>query len=294
MVQHRNAGTIAFAIGNYAFLVLISAMCVFPLVHVLAVSFSSSSAASSGLVKLWPVDFTLSSYQYVASKKEFLASILVTLQRVLIGTSLNMILTIMVAYPLSKEVSQLRLRTLYVWVFVFTMLFYGGLIPTYILVKELGMLDTMAALVLPTAVPIFNVILLLNFFRGVPKELLESAFIDGAGHWKTLWKIVVPVSLPVLATITLFAIVFHWNAWFDGLIYMNSPSNYPLSSYLQTIIVAKDLSNINTSNLSELQNLSDRTVKSAQIFLGALPVLIVYPFLQKYFIKGIVMGSVKE
>jgi putative aldouronate transport system permease protein len=137
------------------------------------------------------------------------------------------------------------------------------------------------------------VILLLNFYRGLPKELEESAFMDGAGHWTTLWRIYVPLSTPALATIGLFTIVGHWNSWFDGLILMNSPDHYPLQSYLRTIIVGQDLTMLTSTDLTLLNELSERTVKTSQIFLGALPIIMVYPFLQRFFIKGIVMGSVK-
>lgn len=295
MVQTRTWGQALFASFNYLFLTVISLLCLLPLVNVLAVSFSSAAAIEAGEVMLWPVEFTTRAYGFVAAKQEFLASMWIAVQRVLLGVAVNMAIVILTAYPLSKETSQFRLRTAYAWVFVFTMLFSGGLIPTYIVVKELGLLDSIWALVLPGAVPVFNVILLLNFFRGLPKELAESAFIDGAGHWQTLWRIFVPLSMPALATITLFTIVGHWNEWFSGLIYMNDTAHYPLASYLQTIVVKMDMTQINDpTQMHFLSELNDRSLRAAQIFLGAFPVLCVYPFLQRYFISGIVLGSVKE
>ncbi|WP_419872332.1 carbohydrate ABC transporter permease [Candidatus Pristimantibacillus sp. PTI5] len=294
MVERLTLSRRLFVGFNYVFLTLLGVLCILPLVHVLAVSFSSSSAASAGYVKLWPVDFTLESYKYVLGKEEFFQSILMTLKRVAAGLIINMVLTVLVAYPLSKEVQKFRGRTIYAWVFVFTMLFNGGLIPLYMTVKYTGMLDSVWALVLPQAVPIFNMILLLNFFRGLPKELEEAAFMDGAGHWTTLWKIFVPLSAPALATITMFTMVFHWNSWFDGLIFMNSPDNYPLQSYLQTVVIQQNFTSASLETIAELQKISDRTFKSAQIFLGSLPILLVYPFLQRFFLKGIVLGSVKE
>lgn len=283
-----------FNIFNHFFLISLSLLCVLPIVHTLAVSFSSSSAASSGAVGLWPVDFSWKSYEFVAAKPEFFRSMGVTVQRTLAGTALNMFLTVIIAYPLSKETKAFRWRTWYVWFFVFTILFHGGLIPSYLVVKNLQLLDTLWALVLPGAVPVFNVILLLNFFRSLPKELEEAAAMDGAGHWTLLWRLYAPLSLPALATVILFTIVGHWNAWFDGLIYMNSPERYPLQSYMQTVVIQMDLELLTSTDLSMLENISDRTTKSAQIFLAAFPVLLVYPFLQRYFVKGIVMGSVKE
>ncbi len=217
----------------------------------------------------------------------------VTLERVALGTAINMLLTITIAYPLSKETKSFRMRTVYVWIFVFTILFAGGLVPWYMTIKYTGLLDSVWALVLPGAVPVFNVILLLNFFRGLPKELEESCFMDGAGHLRTLWSIYVPLSLPGLATVGLFTIVGHWNAWFDGLILMNKPEHYPLSSYLQTIIINFDFSQVKQEDIHKLSQISTRTSKAAQIIVGALPILLAYPFLQKYFVKGIVLGSVK-
>ncbi|CAI6061156.1 carbohydrate ABC transporter permease [Cohnella sp. JJ-181] len=294
VVSRTGSGRIAsFLI--YAALALIAIVCLLPLLNVLAVSLSGSQYATAGEVKLWPIGFTLSPYRFVIEKPEFLRSMGISLERVALGGLLNLALTVLTAYPLAKERGQFRYRSVYVWVFVFTMLFSGGLIPSYILIKELHMLDSIWALILPGALPVFNVILLLNFFRSLPKELSEAAHMDGAGHWKILWKLYVPLSAPALATISLFTIVGHWNAWFDGLIYMNSPQHYPLSSYLQTVIVNRDLNSLNLSqDMQVLRDLSDRTVKAAQIFLGALPILAVYPFLQRFFMTGIVMGSVKE
>lgn len=286
-----------FVTFNYTLLILLSILCLLPLIHVLALSFSSSSAATAGLVTFWPIDFTFSSYEFVLSKKEFLVSLGVTVQRVVLGTAINMLITILAAYPLSKEVRSFRMRTLFAWYFVFTMLFSGGLIPLYMTVRETGVMDSLWGLIFPTwgmGVNIFNIVLMLNFFRGLPKELEESAFIDGAGHWTTLWRIIVPLSLPSLATVTLFTLVFHWNSWFDGMIFMNRTENYPLSTYLQTILVQNKFTSVNAQDMKMLQEVSDRTAKAAQIFIGSLPILLVYPFLQRFFIKGIVLGSVKE
>ncbi len=180
---------------------------------------------------------------------------------------------------------------------MFTILFNGGLIPWYMTIKATGILDTIWALILPGAVQVFNCILLLNFFRGLPKGLEEAAFVDGANHVKILFRIFVPLSTPALATVALFTIVMHWNSWFDGMILMNSPDKYPLQSYLQTVVVKLNTSSfasIDPVQAKLLNQISDRTVKAAQIFMATLPILLVYPFLQKYFMSGIVLGSVKE
>lgn len=294
MVESYSLSRKLFTVFNYTFLIGLSLLCLLPLVHVLAISFSSSAAATAGLVKFWPVQFTTSSYDFVLNKPEFLRSMFVSIKRVLLGTSVNMLLTVLVAYPLSKEVKHFKMRTVYVWLFVLTILFSGGLIPWYMVIKETGLLNSIWALILPGAVPVFNVVLMLNFFRGLPKELEEAAFMDGAGHWTILWRIFLPLSAPSLATVTLFAMVGHWNAWFDGLILMNAPENYPLQSYLQTVVINRDFSLVSSADLATLAEISDRTTKAAQIFLGSLPILLVYPFLQRFFMKGIVLGSVKE
>ncbi len=297
MLIEKGAGRRLFASINYAVLGAAALLCILPLVHVLAISFSGSAAVTAGDVLFWPVDFTMYAYKYVAEKPEFWRALVRTLERVLLGAPISILLTVMLAYPLSKESSTFRQRTAYVWIFVFTMLFGGGLIPTYLVVKETYLLDTVWALVVPSAVNVFNAVLMLNFFRGLPKALEEAALVDGAGHWRILWRIFVPLSAPSIATITLFTIVFHWNSWFDGLIYMNRPEHYPLQSYLQTVVVQSALDLIQSGTVQDLEMISrinDRTTKAAQIFLGALPILLVYPFLQKYFVKGITLGSVKE
>jgi putative aldouronate transport system permease protein len=282
-----------FVLVNSFVLVLVALLCLIPMIHILAVSLSSSAVAATGKVFLWPKEFTLTSYEFVAQRIAFWQSMLVSLQRIALGGAINLVLTIMIAYPLSKERGEFRPRTFYSWSFFITMIFGAGLIPTYMVIIQLGLIDTIWALVLPTAVPVFSVILLLNFFRMVPKELSESAFIDGAGHWITLWRIYVPVSMPALATILLFSLVSHWNSWFDGLIYMNNPSHYPVQSYIQTVVVQRSYSTMTPEEAKLMATISDKTLRSAQIFLGALPIICVYPFLQRFFVKGIVLGSVK-
>jgi len=283
-----------FQVCNYALLACISLLCVLPLLHILALSLSSAGAASSGKVLFWPLEFSLTSYQVILGKPEFLRSLGITLQRIGLGLPINLALVVLTAYPLSKERERFRLRTVYAWIFVFTMLFGGGLIPTYMTVKETGLLGTIWALVIPSALGVFNVVLLLNFFRGLPKELEEASFMDGAGHWTTLFRIFIPLSMPAIATITLLTIVGHWNAWFDGMIYMMNPEQYPLSTYLQKMIVFPDFKNLRTEDILLMTQISERTVRAAQIFLGSIPILLIYPYLQKHFVKGIVLGSVKE
>lgn len=290
----KSLGRRLFLSCNVVFLALLSFLCLMPIIHILAISFSSGNAASAGKVLLWPVDFTPAAYQNVFGRPEYMRAFWVTIQRVVLGTSISMFLTILTAYPLSKETTQFGMRTFYAWIFVFTILFNGGLIPWYMTVKAVGLIDSIWALVLPGAVQVFNIILLLNFYRGLPKELEESSKIDGAGHFTTLWRIYAPLSMPALATTGLFTIVWHWNSWFDGMILMNHPDGYPLQTFLQSIIIKMDLRFLKSQDIELMQKLSDRTSKAAQIFVAAFPILVIYPVLQRFFIKGIVMGSVKE
>jgi len=293
MAYHNSRLRKLFLLGNALLLSAITFLCIVPFIHLLAVSLSSNTAAMAAEVKLWPVGFTLDAYAYLGQKPEFFRSLWVTVQRVVLGTALNMLLVVLCAYPLSKEPRQFRFRTGYVWFFAVTMFFGGGLIPTYIIVKETGLMNSLWALILPGALNVWHLVLLLNFFRNTPKEMEEAGLIDGAGHWRLLWSIYLPVSGPALATVFLFTIVGHWNAWFDGILYMNSPSNYPLQTYLSTLVTSLSKVSITVDDLSQLQNLSDKTLRTAQIFLGALPIMLVYPFLQKHFTKGITIGSVK-
>ncbi|WP_409345021.1 carbohydrate ABC transporter permease [Paenibacillus sp. MBLB4367] len=294
MIQSMSIGRKTFLVANYIFLSFLAFLCLFPLIHVLAVSFSSSAATAAGKVTLWPVEWTTSAYRFVFGKAAFLESFGISVKRVILGTALNMIMVVITAYPLSKEASVFKWRTYYAWYFLITILFSGGLIPTYMTVKTTGLIDTIWALILPGIVPVTSVILMLNFFRGLPKELEESAQMDGATPFRTLWSIYIPLSAPSIATLTLFSMVGHWNSWFDGIIYMNLPDNYPLQSYLKTVIIDKSFSAASPEEAELMKTLSNRTINAAQIFLGALPILLVYPFLQRFFIKGIVVGSVKE
>ncbi|MFP7286639.1 carbohydrate ABC transporter permease [Shouchella clausii] len=293
-MHYRSRTYRIFSVFNIVFLLVLSAICIMPLIHILAVSFSAPAPANANLVRFWPVDFTVSAWEQTFGNQNFLRALWNGVFRTVLGTVISLVTITLAAYALSKEDREFKGRKMYMYALVFVMLFNGGLIPTYILVQNLGLINTIWALVLPGAVNVFNLILLLNFFRtGVPKSLEEAAFIDGAGHFQILFKIYLPISLPALATVGLFTMVGQWNSWFDGLIYLTDSTKYPLSTFLQTIIVQNDFSQLNV-NPDEVKALSERTVRSAQIFIGALPIIIVYPFLQKYFVKGIVLGSVKE
>ncbi len=248
-------------------------------------------------MRLWPVNFTTVSYGNMLEETQFWVSFMVSVKRVIIGVSLNMVVTILTAYPLSKSSSQFRTKSIYMWIVVFTMLFNGGLVPTFMVINKLNLMDTFWALVLPGAVPVFNVILLMNFFKGVPQSLEESASMDGAGPWTVLTQIYLPLSKPSLATIGLFSVVTHWNSYFDGKIYINSVSKLPLQTYIQSLSSSLNAEMMATMTAEEVQEqlaMSSLTFNSAKVVVSMIPILLIYPFLQKYFVTGMVVGAVKE
>lgn len=290
-MYHKTLPYRIFSIFNNVFLTLLSILCLLPLFHLLMVSLSSSAPANAGLVTFWPIGFTFEAYVKTFDNANFLSSLWISVERTVIGTALAMLVNTLAAYALSKETRAFRARNIYMWYFVVTMLFTAGLIPGYLLILKLGLMNTLWALILPGLVSVYNLILLVNFFRTVPKELEEAAFIDGAGQLRTFFMIYLPISLPAIATISLFIMVGHWNAYFDGIIYMKDAEKLPLASFMQTIIVQKDMTKLDPQMVL---NLSQRTISASQIFIGALPILMVYPFLQRFFVKGIVIGAVKE
>lgn len=282
-----------FNVFNILFLVVLALLCLIPLVNILAISLSNATNAAAGEVTLWPVNFTWSAYVVAFSNRFFWSSMRISLERVVLGTALTMTINIITAYPLSRDSSYFRARRYWIWYFFFPTLFGGGLIPTFLIVKFTGLYDTIWALVVPGCAGIWNCILMLNFFRQLPRELEEAAFIDGAGHLKVLTQVIVPVSKPVLATVMLFTMVGHWNDWFGAFVYASKPQNYPLQTYLMSLL------NLDVTRVTDfrqrqlLERMSPKTLRAAMVFITALPILMVYPFLQKYFAKGLVLGSVK-
>ncbi len=293
--KKTSMGRKVFLAVDVIVILLLCLICMVPLLNLLAYSFSASQPIIENKVFLWPKEFTLKAYQYVLESKEFWSSVSVSVKRVLLGVPLNTLLTILVAYPLSKDERQFKARKYYVAYMLTVMLFNGGLMPTYYIVSKTKLIDTVWALIIPGAVPIFNCIVLMNFFRGIPSELEESAKLDGVSQWQILWRIFIPISKPSLATIILFSLINHWNSWFDGLIYSNHTTNYPLQSYLQTLVTSTTeiLAQGDVKAIAKLVDINDTNMKAAQIFISVIPLMLIYPFLQKYFTTGLTMGSVK-
>lgn len=275
-------------------LLLIAFVCLLPLWYTLAVSLSDKSAAAAGRVWLWPVGFNFNSYKQIMSDGSFFNSFWISIKRVVLGAGVTFFITTLMAYPLSRTPKEFKARNVFMWILVFALLFNGGLIPWYMTIKSLGLYNTIWGLVLGGGVPVFNVILIVNFFRNLPKELDEAALVDGAGPWRMLLSLYIPLAVPVLATVTLFTIVYHWNEFFHGLVLTSGQSNYPLQTLIQQFVVVINTANMTEDQYKRLSEMSNQTLNAAKIFIAMVPVLIVYPFLQRFFIHGITLGSVKE
>lgn len=284
-----------FNVANYALMGLFALICLLPFVNLLATSLSSAQAVNAGEVTFLPVGFTFEAYKFLLQKPEFFKAFGMSVYRVILGTLISVTVCMLAAYALSRH-DAIAGRKIYVIFFIITMFFSGGLVPTFLVVTSLGLYNTVWALVLPTATNAWNIVLFINFFRQVPHELEESAQLEGAGHFRTLFWVVLPVSLPALATVALLTVVSHWNAWFDGYIYMDSV-RYPLQTYIYNIInqiQQYTKMNLSYEEMQAFKNLPDATLRSAQIFIAMLPIMLIYPFAQKFFVKGLMMGSVKE
>lgn len=280
----------AFTIFNYIFLSLLGLVMLLPFLHVLAGSFSSGNAIIQGKVTIFPVEFNFLNYQAVlndiAMWKSFGISVFVTV----VGTTINLLLTALMAYGLSKQ--NLKGRSLLILIVLFTMIFHAPMIPSYLVVKELGMLNTLWSIMIPNAISAFNLIILMSFFQSIPKDLIESAKMDGCGEYRTWWKIVLPLSMPAMTTVGLFYAVGHWNGYFNSLMFIREPNLFPLQVKLRKLLVESDAEAMMQS--VELSLSSIEGIKMAAIMVATLPILFIYPFIQKYFAKGAMLGSIKE
>jgi putative aldouronate transport system permease protein len=263
-----------------------------PILHVLSVSLSSSRVVLGSSLMLWPKELTFESYVFIFRNDVLLRSFGITVFITVVGTALNLLFTTTAAYVLSRR--ELPGGSLILMMIVTTMLFSAGIIPGYMLVRNLGLINSVWAMILPGLVGGFNLILMRNFFWSVPDGLVESAKMDGAGELRTLFQIMIPLSLPAIATIGLFYAVGHWNEFFRGIFYLTDSKKWPLQVLLRGIIAQADLNEIGASNQQRYDgNLNVLTIQSATIIAATLPIVLVYPFLQKYFVKGIMLGSVK-
>lgn len=283
-----------FNIVNNILLFLFFITILYPCIYVVSASFSSTGAVISGRVWLWPVEPGLKGYEAVFSNKAIWTGFMNSIIYTCVGTIVNVALTVMAAYPLSRH--DFIGRSWIMFLFVFTILFSGGLIPSYLLVKDLGLLNTRWAMILPSAMGVFNVIITRTYFQtSIPKEMLEAAHVDGCSDLKFLGRIVIPLSGPILAVITLFYAVGHWNSYFSALLYLKSPDLLPLQLVLRSILIQNQIDPsmiMNEEDLVARQGLAD-LLKYSLIVVATVPVLAVYPFVQKHFVKGVMIGSVK-
>lgn len=292
--------TISGRLGSgsiYAIVIFLALACLIPLWNIVAISFSSSEAVAANKVGLIPVRFTLAAYKKIVEDIQFWKSFGISILRVIIGLIINMVLVVTMAYPLSKSSREFKGRNIYMNLMIFAMLFSGGMIPIYLVVKNLSLLNTIWALILPGAVPIFNVILVMNFFVGIPRSLEEASVIDGATPMQILTRVYIPCSKPSLATVALFSIVGHWNDFYSGLIYMTKVDKYPLMTYISSMTVnLQDMvkAGASSESLKNAVEVSNMNLNAAKIVVAVIPLLLIYPMLQKYLISGLVVGAVKE
>lgn len=286
----KSKSRIVFLIVNYIILIFYAVICILPLLNLGAISLSKSTYAEAGLVGLIPKGLNVSAYEYIIKGGEYFHAFGISILRLLLGVPLSLIMTFLMAYPLARPVDKFSGRSFYVVLVMICMLFSGGLVPEYMLKTSLNLNNTLWALVLP-GVGVFNVIVLMNFFRSVPLDLHEAAELDGASEWFIMLVIYVPLSLPAVMTLALFSLIGHWNSWLDGVMYMSTVDKMPLQSYLQSVVV-----NMMDNDLMEIVGtnyVSQDTMDAARLFLSIIPILLMYFPLQKYFVKGLTLGGVK-
>jgi len=293
-MKRKSKGDILFDCLNYTFLSIGTLFVLYPLYFVLVASISDPNMIYSGHVWLWPQGVTLDGYARIFNDKMIWTGYMNSILYAVVGTSISVTLTLLAAYPLARK--DFVGRSIFMWFFMFTMFFNGGLIPTYMLVKDLGMINTIWALVLPGAAGVFNIIIVRTFFQStIPDEMREAAFIDGCTNTRFFLYIVLPLSKPIIAVMALFHIVGFWNGFFDALIYLNHESKYPLQLVLRNILVQNQ---VNSSMMIDVESYAAKLrvtelIKYGVIIVASLPLLIIYPFLQRYFVKGVMIGSIK-
>lgn len=287
-----------FDIVNFFFLLLVAVVTLYPFVNTLAISFNDGLDAMRGGISVWPRLFTLDNYIVVLVSKKLYTAFGVTLARTLLSTVLATLFTGIVAYGMSKQ--HLKGRKLYMTLCLITMYFNGGMIPNFLLMRTLGLTDNFLVYVIPGLLNVFNMIMMITYYRGLPVELEEAAKIDGCSEFRILFTIIFPVSMPIIAVIALYNAVGNWNSWFDAYLYVTNPKLQPLQIVLRDIINASNLTEMMPSQqtaaaniIRNLDNVSTRTITAATTMVTIGPIVLCYPFLQRYFVKGVLIGSVK-
>ncbi|MBP5223789.1 MAG: carbohydrate ABC transporter permease [Lachnospiraceae bacterium] len=291
MTKNKKQKLSAGQIINGVLLAVLGFVCLYPFLNVLAYSMSGYNAVLSGKVTFFPIDFNMDAYRQILGKTQIWLAMRTTVFVTVAGTALSLILTIFAAYALS--IRDLPGRKVFTVFILFTMYFSGGMIPTFIVVKNLGMYDSLLSLILPQSINVFNFIVMRTFFRNLPESLEEAARIDGATYVTVLFKIVLPLSVPIIATIGLFYAVSYWNTYFDALLYIKSPERYTLQLRLKSLLFEGELNNSGANVEGIGTQVMTQSLKMATVAVSTLPILVVYPWLQKYFVKGVMIGSVK-
>lgn len=275
----------------YLILLLLVFVCLYPFLNVLAYSFSGYNAVLSNRVTFYPVDFNLGAYKQILGNIQIWIAMRTTAVVTVLGTLLSLVLTIIAAYSLSHN--DLPGRKLFSGLILFTMYFSGGMIPTFLVIKNIGMYDSLSALIIPQSINVFNFIVMRTFFRQLPDSINEAAKIDGASYLQVLVKIVLPLSVPIIATVGLFYAVGYWNTYFDALLYIQDPTKYTLQLRLRGLLFGEELNNSGANVEGIGTQVMTQSLKMATVAVSTIPILIVYPWLQKYFVKGVMLGSVK-
>ena len=296
MIKSKSFSDRTFGVFTYVIITLMTLLCLLPLLHMVALSFSDKEAVSAGRVGIWPMGFNLEAYKMILSDQQYFRSFGVSVARVVVGTIYNIITTVLFAFPLAHEKKQWPSRNLYMLFMLFTMMFgNGGLVPWYFTIKKVGMLGTFWALVIQGGVAFGHVILLMNAMRNLPKSLRESAELDGAGYMSLLFRIYLPLTIPTLAVIVLYCVVGHWNEFFAARILIKKMEQLPLQSYIYSLRMTEThLSTLRTTELMKLETLSGRAFDAAKIVVATVPILLIYPVIQRFFVGGITLGAVKE
>lgn len=293
-MQIESRGDRIFNILNYTVLIMITIIVLYPLLFVLSASFSDPQTVLRGEMLLWPKGLNLNSYEKIFQNKDIISGYTNTLIYTTLGTAINLTMTILAAYPLSRK--DFVGRNAIMALLVFTMFFSGGMIPTYLLIKNLGMLNTLWVMIIPNAVSIWNIIIMRTFFQqSIPGELQEAATIDGCSNIKILTRIILPLSMPIIAVTILFYAIGHWNAFFNALLYLSDKDKFPLQLILREILIqgqTNDMVKMSTESAIKQQR-EVEGIKYAVLVVANIPVLALYPFLQRYFVKGIMIGAIK-
>lgn len=282
-----------FVTSIYFILIIIVCIVLYPLIYVISASISSPELILRGEIWLFPKDITFDSYVKVFQNQDIMVGYKNTIIYTVVGTTINLLFSIMIAYPLSRQ--DFYGRGVITGFILFTMFFSGGMIPNYLLIRDLGMLDTIWAIVLPGAVSVYNIIIMRTFFQSIPNEIRDQAFIDGASNIQFLVRIVLPLSMPIIAVMTLFYGVAHWNSFFNAMIYLSDQGKYPLQLFLRSMLIEDQLSSMSgvTDEALVRHMMLVEGLKYAVVIVASLPMLVLYPFLQRYFVKGVMIGSLK-